>query len=384
MAARILVSAGEASGDRYAARLVEALRRQIPEVDFFGCAGDEMRAAGVRAVVDASSLSVVGLVEVVRHIPRIYGEYRKMVAAAERERPVAAILTDSPDFHLRLAGQLRRRNIPVFYLVAPQLWAWREGRVRALRRNVRELHCIFPFEEEFFRSRGVPTYYIGHPLSRLVRASLSREQFHRKHRLPEDRPLITVCPGSREGEISRHLKPLAGALQQIAAGTAATFVLAAPGGAERFGDGFFDDFRRQTGSRLIVGETWDAMAHARLTLAASGTVTIEGALLGAPMVTYYRVAPLTWHLGRGLVRVPHYSMVNLVAGRAVVPELIQDEMRADSLAAAALGLLNEPGAMDRMRAGLRDVAEALSTENDPLESSATRIAASLREMGVVQ
>lgn len=341
-----------------------------------------MRDAGVRTVVDAASLAVVGLVEVVHHIPRIYGEYRKMIAAAEREKPVAAILTDSPDFHLRLAKQLHRRGIPVFYLVAPQAWAWRESRVKTIRRNVNELHCIFPFEEEFFRSRGVHSVYIGHPLSRLVRPSLSTEQFFAKHGLPEDRPVITACPGSRRGEIARHLPALAGALRHIASQREATFVLAAPSAAGAFGDGFFRSFTDATGARLITGETWDAMAHADVTLAASGTVTVEAALLGAPMVTYYRVTPLSWAMGKLLVNVPFYSMVNLVAGRKIVQELMQDEMTPGNIAAEALSLLSDRGKLEQMRTDLNAVRRALSTEHDPLQTSAKRIASSL-EMGIL-
>jgi lipid-A-disaccharide synthase len=375
-----LVSAGEASGDRYAARLVESLRRHYADADFFGCAGPEMRRAGVRPVVLAESLSVLGIVEVIHHIPRIYGEFRKLTAAASQLRPRAAILTDSPDFHLPLARRLSRRGIPVFYLVAPQAWAWRQGRVRTLKRNVREVLCIFPFEEEFFRQRGVPATYIGHPLSRLVIARSSRGDFFTRHDIPEGRPLITLCPGSRRGEIARHLLPLAEAVRRIHSRHPSTFVLAAPAGTvERFGRGFFEDFCRATGTRLVEGDTWDAMAHADLTLAASGTVTIEGALLNAPMVTYYRVSPVTYWLGRPLVRVPFYSMVNLVAGRAVVPELIQEQMRPDALARQALHLLSDPGSLEAMRAGLRDVARALSTHHDPLEFAAGRIARALEE-----
>ncbi len=378
MKAQILVSAGEASGDRYAASVVEALARLRPDTTFFGCTGTEMRKAGVETVVDAASLSVVGLVEVVHHIPRIYGEYRKLLASARDRRPVAAILTDSPDFHLRVARRLKRLSIPVFYLVAPQAWAWREGRVKTLQRNVKELHCIFPFEEEFFRQRGVPAYYIGHPLSRLVQAGLTREQFFAKYRLPEDRPLITICPGSRRGEIARHLPDLCGAVQRINARKASTFVLATP--ASSTDTGYLEGFLQQTGARLIQGDTWNAMAHADLTLAASGTVTVEAALLNAPMVTYYKVTSLSWAMGKALVSVPFYSMVNLVAGRQVVPEFIQDGMRPDRLAEAAIHLLEDGAARHQMRDGLRAVAASLATDHDPIETSAHRIAASLEEM----
>src|SRR6059058_531960 len=178
----ILVSAGEASGDLYASLVVEELRRTLPGTDFFGCTGPRLRKAGVRTVVDAASLAVVGLIEVVGHIPRIYGEYRKLLRAAEETRPDLAILTDSPDFHLRVARKLHRQGIPVVYLVAPQAWAWRKGRVREMRRNLRRLLCIFPFEEDFFVGHGVPATYIGHPLAGLVRPALTRDEFFKKHR----------------------------------------------------------------------------------------------------------------------------------------------------------------------------------------------------------
>ena len=227
---KILISAGEDSGDLYAAHLVEALRKRLPEAEFFGCAGPRMQRAGVRVVVDASRLAVVGLVEVLTHVPRIYGEYRKIVTAARRERPQLAILTDSPDFHLRLARRLRRLGVPVVCLVAPQVWAWRKRRIRTLRRFVNQLLCIFPFEEEFFRRHGIAAVYIGHPLSRIVRPSVSREQFFRKHRLPPERPLIVLLPGSRAGEIGRHLPLLADAVNSLNREQAASFVLAAPAG----------------------------------------------------------------------------------------------------------------------------------------------------------
>ncbi len=230
MAPKILVSAGEASGDLYAAGLVDALCRRLPDAQFFGCAGPRLRAAGVRAYVTAESLSVVGLIEVVSHIPRIYGEFRKLVRAARAERPDIAILTDSPDFHLRLARKLKHQGVPVFYLVAPQVWAWRSNRIRQMRRNIHHLFCIFPFEEEYFCSRGLAATYIGHPLARMARPSLSREEFLKKHRIPADRPLIALLPGSRLSEIGRPLPALADAAERINARRAASFVIGAPPG----------------------------------------------------------------------------------------------------------------------------------------------------------
>ncbi len=379
MPPQILVSAGEASGDHYAAGVVTHLRPLLPGVEFFGCTGAEMRAAGVRTVVDSASLSVLGLVEVLRHIPRIYGEFHKLVRAAKANRPIAAILTDSPDFHLRLAVKLRKLGIPVFYLIAPQAWAWRAGRARILQRNVRELHCIFPFEEKYFRDRGVDAHYIGHPLAGTVRSTLGRESFLGKHGIALDRPLITLCPGSRHGETARHLGPLREAVERISARRPGTsFLLAVPAGApERFGAGFYEPLTGGGVVRIVEGETRDAMAHSDVTLAASGTVAMEAALLGTPLVSFYRVSPLTWRIGRPLVNVPFYTMVNLVAQERVIPELIQDDMTGERIAAEALVLLESETARSEMKAGLGEVARLLASHGDPLEESARRIAASL-------
>lgn len=363
---KILISAGEASGDLYAASLVETLRRRFPEAEFFGCAGPRMRQAGVRAVVEAESLSVVGLFEVVRHIPRIWDEYRKLIQAARRERPRLAILTDSPDFNLRVARRLKRLGVPVVYLVAPQVWAWRRGRIPLMRRVIDHLLCIFPFEEEFFRRHGISATYIGHPLSRLIRPSLTKADFFRKHNLAADRPLVALLGGSRRGEAGRHLPILVEAAGAIERQQPAQFVLATPA------SGFAHFRERISGAsiQVIEGETWDVLAHADVALAASGTVTIEAALLGTPMVTFYKVSALSWRLGRRLVRVPYYTMVNLVAGRAVVPELMQNEISGERLAAEALRLLNNPGDRDEMRRGLAGVAAALSSGEDPMERAA--------------
>lgn len=374
----ILVSAGEASGDRYAAGVVQALRRLHPNLRFFGCAGVEMRAEGVETIVETESLSVVGLVEVLHHIPRIYGEFRKLVHAARQRRPAAAILTDSPDFHLRLAAQLRALAVPVFYLVAPQVWAWREGRVRAIRRNVTELHCIFPFEEQWFRERGVDAFYIGHPLARHIRPTMSRAEFFLRHGLALDRPLVTLCPGSRRGEAARHLPALEDAIGILRERANPQFVLASPASsANREEWRFLDGFCAKTGTARICGETWDAMAHADVTLPASGTVTVEAALLQAPMVTYYKVTAATWGLGQMLVKVPYYSMVNLIAGSRVVPELMQHEMTGPNLARETCALLENKDKRSQMIAGLNRVREALATGQDPLAVSASRIHACL-------
>ena len=376
MGARVLISAGEASGDLYAAGLVEVLRRRNPDLEFFGCAGPRMQRAGVRAVVDAASISVVGLVEVITHIPRIWGEYRKLLREARKQRPDIAILTDSPDFHLRLAKRLKKLGIPVIWLIAPQVWAWRKGRVPLMRRTIDQLLCIFPFEPEFFVSNGMEAIYLGHPLTRMVKPSASRSELRRRYGIPEGVPLVALLPGSRKGEVARHLPILLDTAAQTAqAGLepAPKFILAVPPGLNLK--------ERISGSsiQLQEGQTWDVLACSDLALAASGTVTIEASLLGTPMITFYRVNNLSWLMGRRLVKVPFFSMVNLVAGRRIVPEFIQNEMTAARLAEEALRLLGDAGARREMRRELALVAGKLSGSDDPLEVAASVVEKHLKE-----
>jgi lipid-A-disaccharide synthase len=367
MPRNVLVSAGEASGDLYASLVVEELRRIWPDAHFFGCTGPRLRAAGVETIVDAADLAVVGLLEVVRDIPRIYGEYRKLLAAARERRPDVAVLTDSPDFHLRVARRLHGLHVPVVYLVAPQAWAWRKGRVKAMRRDLRRLLCIFPFEEQFFRNEGVAATYIGHPLAGRVRPSLTKDQFFRKHRFAAARPLVAVLPGSRRGESARHMPALLDAVDRLYREQAVNFVLPA---SSTTGAAFFQGRIGDSPIRAIEGESWDAMAHADVALAASGTVTVEAALLGTPMVTFYKVTAPSWVAGKLLVRTPFYSMVNLIAGRPIVPELMQGAMTGEAIAREAAKLLHDPGARAEMKKGLDEVARKLAG-HDPAPLAAS-------------
>ncbi len=359
---RILVSAGEASGDYYAAELVRKLRCRRPDIDFFGCAGPHLREAGARPIIRSEDLSVVGIVEVIGHLPRIWQRYRRLVRAAAREKPDLAILTDSPDFHFRVARKLKGLGVPVMYLIAPQVWAWRKGRVKTMRRVIDRLLCIFPFEEAFFREHGVPVTYLGHPLATRVCPALTREEFFRKHNLDPDRPLVAVLPGSRRGEALRHLPELMRAAIILAKDRPLSFVLPA---SPTCGAEFFRGPLAGSPIQPIEGEAWDAMAHCDVALAASGTVTVEAALLGAPMVTFYRVTPLSWAIGKLLVRVPFYSMVNLIAGKQVVPELMQGAMTGERIAAEASRLLDSAEERGKMKEALARVAAQLIPQGRP-------------------
>lgn len=379
MFVRILISAGEASGDLYASRVIAVLKSRHPKISFFGCAGPRMQAEGVRTIVDARSLSVVGIVEVLAHIPRIYREFRKLVRAAKSEKPDLAILTDSPDFHLRLAKKLHALGIPVVYLIAPQAWAWRQGRVRGMRQNIQQLLCIFPFEEAFFRQHVVPAQFIGHPLARIVKPSMGRAEFCRKFGFQESDRIVVLLPGSRHGEVARHMPFLIDAARRIQKAAQVRLICALPGGFGLKNANFPEPLSTasiqalgtpEAGIQVIEGSTWDCLAQAEVALAASGTVTIEAALLGAPMVTFYRVNALSWILGRWLVTAPFLSMVNLVAGRQVAAELIQGDMTGERMADETLRLLKDPAARAKMKADLQEVQAKLASDRDPMETAA--------------
>ena len=358
----LLLSAGEASGDMYAARLASALKRRL-DVAIFGMGGPQMLAAGVEIITDYSEVSVVGITEVLKRLPSLTRAMRHLVDEAQRRRPLLAVLTDFPGFHLRLARKLRLRGIRNVYYICPQFWAWRPWRVNLVRRRFAEALCIFHFEEKFYADAGVPVKFIGHPLVGSVSATLTRESFCKKYGLEDRGRIITVLPGSRRGEIAHHLPVLVEglrAIRQRVSGAPQIVVAVAPGlEVARLEKSFPPDWH----VRLISNDTYNALAAADLAIVSSGTATIETALLGKPMVVVYRVSSLTARLAKPLVKTRFFSMVNLIAGRAVVPELIQDNFTPQRLADEAESLLfGAPGANPRvseMKRGLEEVQNLL-------------------------
>jgi lipid-A-disaccharide synthase len=367
----------------YAARLVNSLRKLQSQTTFFGCTGPRLKEAGVDSIIDASKLSVVGLAEVLTHLPGIYREYRRLLQSIRNSPPDAAILTDSPDFHLRLARHLKKLRVPVYYVVAPQVWAWRQGRVRIIRERVRKLFCLFPFEEPWFRERGVDAICIGHPLANTVRPLSNKVDFFKRHSLDPDLRTVALLPGSRAGEALRHMPDLLETVAKIRQKFAIQVVLGTPHGfAQR---DVYRTFRERLAAlsiKVIEDETWDVLAHSDVALAASGTVTVEAAVLGTPMVTFYKVTKLSWWAGRRLVKVPFLSMVNLIAGRAVVPEFIQDDMTPVNLSSAVSQLFEEPKRMEQMKRDLDEVKKSLTGSADPLEEAAVVIAHDLQHAGI--
>ena len=356
----LLLSAGEASGDMYAARLATALQQRA-DVKIFGMGGPQMRAAGVDIITDYSEVSVVGITEILSHLPSLIGAMRKLVAAAEERKPALAILTDFPGFHLRLARKLKVRNIPNAYYICPQFWAWRPWRVRIVRRRFKLGLCIFPFEEKFYSDAGVPTKFIGHPLVGHVKPTLDRAAFRAAHHFHPEEPLVAVLPGSRSAELRQHLPVLREACLRIHNAEPRTqfVVAAAPGGRDDASTTLRQGWAGHLSLRVVTDQTYDALAASDAAIVSSGTATVETALLGVPMVVVYRVTPLTALLAKPLVRTKFFSMVNLIAEKRVVPELIQSDFTPDRVATEILALLRTPSLRDAMRADLAEVRRRL-------------------------
>ena len=358
----LLLSAGEASGDMYAARLATALKQRL-DVAIFGMGGPHMRAAGVEIITDYSEVSVVGITEVLKRLPSLFRAMRHLVDEAERRRPPLAILTDFPGFHLRLARKLRPQGIRNVYYICPQFWAWRPWRVNLVRRRFAKALCIFPFEEKFYADAGVPVKFIGHPLVGNVTAMLTRELFCEKYGLDPVGNIITVLPGSRRGEISHHLPVLVEALAEIRRCLPAVpqlVVAVAPSLDARV---LQAKFPADWQILFLKDDTYNALAACDLAIVSSGTATVETALLGKPMIVVYRLSPLTARLAKPLVRTNFFAMVNLIAGREVVPELIQHHFTPQRVADEAKKLLAPGEQGDARRAkialGLQEVQNLL-------------------------
>ncbi len=340
---QILISAGEASGDMYGAQLIEALRRRDPSLTFFGAGGERMRAAGCEIIVEAKDLAVVGITEILSHLPKILGLYRKLVRAADEKRPALAVVIDSPAFNWRVARQMRRRGIPVVYYVCPQFWAWRQGRVKLLRKYVNKALVIFPFEEKFYRDRGVDATFVGHPLADLPMPSITREDYAAQQSLDPIKPWITLMPGSRRKEVRMNLPTILDAADRLGGGY--EFLLPV---ARTLDASFLAELIQPSLPNIhLVPEALPALYHSRAAVVASGTATVEAALIGTPFVMVYRVSPLTYALGKPRVKVPYFAMVNLIAGEEVVPELVQHEFTAQNIVAEMNEII--PGGEARTR-----------------------------------
>ncbi len=353
---KILIVAGEASGDTHAAKLVRALAEANSgrKPAFFGSAGPKMRDAGVEAVVRADELSVVGLVEILGALPMFLKALARIKAAAKDRKPDVAILVDFPDFNLRLARYLKRLGIPVVYYISPQLWAWRQSRIKIIEKYVDLLITILPFEKAWYDRRGVThVEYVGSPLAREVHPTRSKEEFCAAHGLDPTRPIVALLPGSRGKEISRVWPVMLAAIAEMKlTRDDVQFIVAAAQGTERL-----IGIQRQA-VLLVEGETYDALNAADTAAVTSGTATLEAGMIGTPMVVVYKTSPLNYALFEPMIDVPHYGLINLIAETRLATELIQHEFTGETLSAEVLRLL-QPDVNAAMRDELRKTADKL-------------------------
>jgi lipid-A-disaccharide synthase len=375
-----MISCGEPSGDLYAAALASEILKLEPAAIITGFGSDSLRGAGASLVGDFKGLSVTGLTEALRVIPRSWQNYRALVRAAEEAPPDVFVPIDFPDFNYFPARALHKRGVPVVYYISPQLWAWRRGRLKTMKRVADRVLVIFPFEAPFYEAAGVPVTFVGHPLLELTPPPAAREPFLRGLGLDPAQPVVALLPGSRRNELRALLPDLVRTAGGIAARLpSAQFVVAR---APHLDDRLLEPISAwpHAASRPVVveGRTDDVLASADVAVVASGTVTVQAALHGCPMVVVYRVGPVTYALGKPLVHVDTYAMVNLVAGSRVVPELIQDDFTPEAASREALRVLQDPRHAVKVKADLAEVRGRLGTAGASRRAAEAVIAAARR------
>jgi len=362
----IFNSAGEASGEHYGALLVSAIKKQLAEAgetaEYFGMGGERMAAAGLERVVRSEDMAVMGLTEVLRHLPRVYREFRKLKQAIRARRPDVAVLIDFPDIHFRLAEELHRLGVPVIFFVSPQLWAWKKHRIKLVQKHIDKMLVIFPFEEQFYREQGVEAEFVGHPLAELPLPAIRREQFAAENGLDPAKTWIGLLPGSRPKEIRDNLPEMLKAARELGGDYEFLAPLAPTLNAPQR-----DEARRLVEIHAhalpvrLVEDARAALFHARASVVASGTATVEAALIGNPFVVVYRVSSLTYAIAKRVVTVPHVAMANLIAGKRVVPELIQDDFTAANIVQQIERLLPDGVPRQSMMKELKAIRDVLNT-----------------------
>jgi lipid-A-disaccharide synthase len=356
MSRSILIVAGEASGDNVGGLLAAELKIQRPDLELFGLGGDQMDISGVDIIYHANQLSFLGFWEVIKHLPFIKRVEGDLLMEIERRKPSLAILIDYPGFNLRLARKLKERKIPILYYVSPQVWAWGKDRIGKIKRLVDQMAVVFQFEKEMYQKEGVPVEWFGHPLMEIVAPRYSKPDFLNRNNLGPDERLIGLFPGSRLQEIERILPAMREATVEISKPNRCFtgIVGCAPG----IDDGFY---RKLGGDsfKYLRGQNYDIMSYSEINLVASGTATLECAILGRPLIVLYKTSPITFHIARRLVRIPYIGLVNVVAGEKIVPELIQDECKSEAIADQMRLIINDSKLRDLMLANLAAVKSRL-------------------------
>lgn len=360
---RFMIVTGEASGDLHGAHLVHALVKHFPKSIFYGVGGAHLRKEGVSLLSNSDELGVVGISEVIKKLGTVFKVFRKLSRFLKQERPDLLILVDYPEFNFLLARVAHRAGIPIVYYISPQVWAWRSGRVKTIRRFIDKMIVIFPFERDFYQQHGIDVAWVGHPLVDTVVSSLTKEEFCRQHDLDPSEPIVGILPGSRESEVQRLLPVMLEAAQRLREQRKETqFVLPL---ASSLMDS--EIFAQPLPSliHLIRKQTYETIHAADLIVTASGTVTVETAILETPMIITYIVSPLTHWLGKRFINVPFIGMVNLIAEKQIVPELIQTEATPERIAEEVLTLLRDSEKLTAIQHELRRVHQKLGEPGAP-------------------
>ena len=358
---QFLIVAGEASGDMYGADVARRLFHKFPDCQIYGLGGQRMRDAGVQLEGDISKTAVIGPFEVVSSLASLYRVFRRLAERVETDPPTAAILIDFPDFNLRLGQRVRDAGVPVVYYVSPQVWAWREGRLKQLRRFVNKMLVILPFEEEMYRKAGVDVEFVGHPLVDMVRATKSKEEFCAAYELDPRKPIVALLPGSRRKEVRFILPTLCETAKLISKQKPDTqFVLPMASGLHRRS---VEDIIRSQSITIVTNDTYNAVRYARAAIVASGTATLETALLGTPEVIVYRISQASWLVGKALLKVRLFGIVNIILGEEVVPELFQERMTPEEVSKITLRLMDDVWVQSRIRGNYEKLRRQLGSGN---------------------
>jgi lipid-A-disaccharide synthase len=344
----ILIIAGENSGEKHGANLVRQFKKIQPSSTFFGIGGKSMAAEGVRLIYSVDHLALVGLFEIVTHIPRLLRLFSLIKKEAIKNRPEAAVLIDSPDFNLRIAKRLKKLSIPILYYISPTVWAWRSQRLKVIKKTVEKMLLIFPFEERIYKQHNIPATYVGHPLKERVKISLSKQEFIRKYNIDLRKKLILILPGSRKSEVKNHMSTLIQAIEKIKKEYEAQFfLLLAENLEEQYVSSFIPSHTESL--KIIKQDSYDALAYCDIALSSCGTANLEAALLGTPVISFYRILPLTYSLGVRFIKIKNYSIVNILAGEKVIPELIQNTFTAENILKETKKILNSEKIRTKMR-----------------------------------
>lgn len=360
----VLIIAGENSGDRYGAELVKEFKKKYPQMDFFGIGGSHMEHEGVQLLFSVQDLSLVGIVEVLSHLPRIKKIFNSITNEVKKRKPSSAVLIDSPDFNLRLAKKLKTLSIPVLYYISPTVWIWRKWRLKIIKKFVQKMMLIFPFEEEIYRSQNIPAVYVGHPLVKKVEVSLPREDFFRKHGINPEKTIVCVLPGSRSSEIEYHMPVLIKAMEKINKKYNVQFILNLAKNLDK--DLVLKHIPHSMNNIFALSEdAYAAMAYSDMALSSCGTANLELALLETPFLAFYRLSTLTYNLGIHLMKLKYYSIVNILAGIEFVPELIQKYFTPENIFKEAQMILESPDKREKMVLEFKRIKGLLGDKSAP-------------------